>query len=83
MNKIEILKLIQSEMFRVKTIETQGDNLDEHLVHIETLVSLVEKAFEQGKKYIVHRQNWDVVPKMLGKWEEAVVKGSFTTEEEK
>ena len=51
-------------MFRVKTIETQGkDNLDEHLVHIETLVSLVEKAFEQGKKYIVHCQNWDVVPK--------------------
>ena len=64
MNKIEILKLIQSEMFRVKTIETQGkDNLDEHLVHIESLVSLVEKAFEQGKKYIVHCQNWDVVPK--------------------
>jgi NAD-dependent oxidoreductase involved in siderophore biosynthesis len=64
MNKIEILKLIQSEMFRVKTIETQGkDNLDEHLVHIKTLVSLVEKAFEQGKKYIVHCQNWDVVPK--------------------
>jgi len=64
MDKIEILKLIQSEMFRVKTIETQGkDNLDEHLVHIKTLVSLVEKAFEQGKKYIVHCQNWDVVPK--------------------
>ena len=64
MDKIEILKLIQSEMFRVKTIETQGkDNLDEHLVHIETLVSLVKKSFDQGKKYIVHRQNWDAVPK--------------------
>ena len=64
MNKIEILKLIQSEMFRVKTIETQGtDRLDYHEVHIESLVSLVDKAFEQGKKYIVHRQNWDVVPK--------------------
>ena len=64
MNKIEILKLIQSEMFRVKTIETQGkDNLDEHLVHIETLVSLVEKAFDRGKNSVLNRHHWDVVPK--------------------
>jgi len=64
MNKIEILKLIQSEMFRVKTIETQGkDNLDEHLVHIESLVALVEKAFDRGKNYVLNRQHWDVVPK--------------------
>lgn len=64
MNKIEILKLIQSELFRVKTIETQGkDNLDEHLVHIETLVLLVQRAFDQGKNSVLNCRHWDVVPR--------------------
>ena len=64
MNKAEILKLIQEQVPCVSTIETRmRDSLDFHDVHIASLVALVEKAFEQGKKYIVHCQNWDVVPK--------------------
>lgn len=65
MNKKDILKLIQEQVPCVSTIETRmRDSLDFHDVHITSLVALVEKAFEQGKKYVVNRQCWDIVPKV-------------------
>jgi hypothetical protein len=65
MNKAEILKIIQEQVPCVSTIETRmRDSLDFHDVHITSLVALVEKAFEQGKKYVVNRQCWDIVQKV-------------------
>jgi hypothetical protein len=39
------------------------DSLDFHDVHISSLVALVEKSFELGKKAVLNAQFWDVVPK--------------------
>ncbi len=57
MNEKDILKLIQEQVPRILTIRPQGIlSLDLHEIHIASLVALVEKAFEQGKNYVVNRQ---------------------------
>jgi len=65
MNKTDILKLIQEQIPCVSTIDVRmRDSLDFHDVHIKSLVSLVEKAFDLGKNYVLNRQVWDIVPKV-------------------
>jgi hypothetical protein len=58
------LKLIQEYVPYVSTTEQRfGDKLDFHEVHIKSLVSLVEKAYIEGRNYAANSQHWDIVPK--------------------
>jgi len=64
MNKADILKLIQEQVPYVSTTEQRfGDKLDFYEVHIKSLVSLVEKAYIEGRNYAANSQHWDIVPK--------------------